>query len=406
MPGGLPNYTYNPRDERSLEKGIRESSFDTNKLVMVTGMTKSGKSVLTQRVFNKATSIWCDCGSFDSEAELWDFIMHKLNAFNSITRSKSTTRTREFSGKIRTGPFGIFSFFEGLFKGDRQKQKGLQQSRTITSKSVAIDILKEQKIPLVLDDFHYLDRKVQGNIVRGLKAPIFSGLPVVFIAIPHRRLDAVKVEREMTGRVDNIQIPVWDEDELKEIANKGFPLLRMRVEEEIINHFAGESFGSPHLMQEFCLDFALKYGDKQSLRREKSFEYNKEEVEETLKRVAKTTGKVVYDKLAKGPRQRSDRIRRPLKEGGEVDIYEAILLALVQMKPGLSTIEYEELRDSLRTVLSDKIPNSQEVSRVLSKMSEVALDDESSTPVIDWEKEEGKLHITDPFFAFYLRWGV
>jgi len=28
-----------------------------------------------------------------------------------------------------------------------------------------------------------------------------------------------------------------------------------------------------------------------------------------------------------------------------------------------------------------------------------------STPVIDFEDEEKKLHITDPFFAFYLRWG-
>lgn len=56
--------------------------------------------------------------------------------------------------------------------------------------------------------------------------------------------------------------------------------------------------------------------------------------------------------------------------------------------------------------MRDKVPNAQEVSRVLSKMSEIAISDESSTPVIDWEKEERKLHITDPFFAFYLKWGL
>ncbi len=34
-------------------------------------------------------------------------------------------------------------------------------------------------------------------------------------------------------------------------------------------------------------------------------------------------------------------------------------------------------------------------------MSKIAISDESSTPVIDWEKEEKVLHITDPFFAFF-----
>jgi hypothetical protein len=38
-------------------------------------------------------------------------------------------------------------------------------------------------------------------------------------------------------------------------------------------------------------------------------------------------------------------------------------------------------------------------------MATIAASDQSSTPVIDFEEEEKKLHITDPFFAFYLRWG-
>lgn len=38
-------------------------------------------------------------------------------------------------------------------------------------------------------------------------------------------------------------------------------------------------------------------------------------------------------------------------------------------------------------------------------MASIAASDESSTPVIDFEEEEKLLHIIDPFFAFYLRWG-
>jgi hypothetical protein len=39
-------------------------------------------------------------------------------------------------------------------------------------------------------------------------------------------------------------------------------------------------------------------------------------------------------------------------------------------------------------------------------MAEIASSDEASTPVLDWEKGDRKLHITDPFFAFFLKWGV
>ena len=105
-------------------------------------------------------------------------------------------------------------------------------------------------------------------------------------------------------------------------------------------------------------------------------------------------------------RQRKDRMQRKLAKGGEVDIYKVVLFALAEMKPGMDKIEYEELRFSIRSVLSDNIPQAHEVSRVLDKMSEIASSDEASTPVIDWEKEEQILHITDPFFAFYLKWGV
>lgn len=83
-----------------------------------------------------------------------------------------------------------------------------------------------------------------------------------------------------------------------------------------------------------------------------------------------------------------------------------VLAALAKMSPGLDMIEYEALRIEIREILSEKIPQAHEVSRVLEKMSEIATSDETSTPVLDWEKEEQKLHITDPFFAFYLKWGL
>jgi hypothetical protein len=71
----------------------------------------------------------------------------------------------------------------------------------------------------------------------------------------------------------------------------------------------------------------------------------------------------------------------------------------------LVSLEYEELRSAIRDVSGSQMPQLHEVARVLKHMATIAATDQSSTPVIDFEEEEKKLHVTDPFFAFYLRWG-
>ena len=88
-----------------------------------------------------------------------------------------------------------------------------------------------------------------------------------------------------------------------------------------------------------------------------------------------------------------------------MDIYELVLHALAHLRPGLVSLEYEDLRAAIREVSDTQIPQLHEVARVLKHMATIAASDQSSTPVIDFEDDEKKLHITDPFFAFYLRWG-
>ena len=154
-------------------------------------------------------------------------------------------------------------------------------------------------------------------------------------------------------------------------------------------------------MQEFCLRLAQGLGIERSGDQTQPIT---DLPQELFVKVAEGTGRVIFEKLARGPRQRSDRKRRQLKSGSEVDIYRVVLLAIAYLKPGLGTIEYEKLRSALRAILDENIPRANEVTRVLEKMSEIAASDEASTPVIDWERDERKLHITDPFFAFYLKW--
>lgn len=406
IPGGQPTLTYNPRRELRLEDSLEEAKDYLCKLVMMTGSTKSGKTVLTNKVFPKSQSVWFDGGAFSGEQDFWLEVAQQLNAYidQSTTDSKDRSSEIGFKGGLEKQLVLFKAKGETSASRASKKAKSKSLSRKGNPKTVALQALKESKKPLVIDDFHYLPREQQAQLVRAVKALIFDGLPVIFIAIPHRRLDAVKVEREMTGRIETISVPPWEKNELIEIPKIGFPLLGMVVSDKIVNKLAIEAIGSPHLMQEFCREICSVHDVTETL--EDELKVNSINEELLFRNVAKNTGKVIFDKLSKGPRQRADRVERKLSNGTSTDIYGLVLHALAQLRPGLDTIEYETLRASIREVSSGSQPQAHEVTRVLDKMSQIAASDESSTPVIDWEKEDRVLHITDPFFAFYLRWGI
>jgi len=253
-------------------------------------------------------------------------------------------------------------------------------------------------------DYRRFPLPPEAATTRTLKPLVFDGLSVVYLAIPHRRYDAVKVEREMNGRIESIEVPTWTEDELIQISELGFPLLNVSPDITVSSRLARETQGSPHLMQEFCRNICYKSGfrDRSTVARTINPEFDYGII---FREVAGGLGKSIYDKLAGGPHQRADRLSRRLKNGKSADIYKVVLLALAHLKPGVETVEYEELRTALREVLDEDLPQAHEISRVLEQMARISALDESSVPVIDYKKEERKLHVTDPFFAFFLRWG-
>ena len=406
VPGGMPSLTYVDRAGRELEKRLAAVSDNLCKLVTLTGATKSGKTVLTNKVFPRAAgAVWVDGGSIGSEADLWSTILDALGGATNI--EKIDEREIDFRGRgdVRAKA-GLPLFGEAEIQGEveaaRKRSKGTKTTLAKSPRASALAELRRSKTPLVIDDFHYLDRTLQGSVVRALKPLVFEGLPAICIAIPHRRYDAVKVEREMTGRLEPIDVPAWSVSELAEIPQIGFPLLNVRIDAAVTSQLAEEAQGSPHLMQEFCKRLASHNGIVQTSPHVIEISSVPRDL---FGNIAAEMGKVVYDKLKKGPRQRSDRKQRPLLQGGTADTYEAVLRGLSKISPGLDKVDYEQLRAAIRGLLKSDVPQAHEISRVLEKMSEIASNDEASTPVLDWDKDERELHITDPFFAFILKWG-
>ena len=91
-PGGQPSVTYVGREHLQLEDAVRGALARGYALNVVTGPTKSGKTVLCKRVLaNAAKFIVVEGGQVRNEDDFWRHISFKLNIANTAVKAASST---------------------------------------------------------------------------------------------------------------------------------------------------------------------------------------------------------------------------------------------------------------------------------------------------------------------------
>lgn len=405
MPGGRPTITYVPRGDLRLESEVGDYLDSRHKILSVSGPTKTGKTVLlTNQVGDNFGPIWLSGGTINTVDDFWSTIADELElpTETGMDGGLSHTQSGKFSGELSGG----------FIKGGGDKGSSVTRGRkmtertTVSPKRASRRKLKEDpNRVIVVDDFHYVSPDVQVEIVRGMKDLVFDGVGFIVAAVPHRAYDVVKVEKEMTGRVAQLEVGFWSDDDLKEIAKRGFSALNVVVSDALVARLVREAFQSPHLMQEFCRQLCADNGITETCSAPVGI--GEPDWDFFFSRLAPGASKAAFDLLARGPRQRSDRKVRHLRDGQEADIYGAVLRAIAHTGP-LTELTYEQLRSALRAVLSssDEPPQKHEVTRVLDEMTRIARDQIDGEPVVDYDGELATLYISDPYFAYWLRWGT
>lgn len=402
VPGGLPTFTYLERRSLGLEQRLGDYLEERHRILSLSGPTKAGKTVLLRSQIRNG--LWLSGGTIYTIDDVWNGICDQLDLITEFDTADTLEETAEHSNTVggSAKPFGVGADYEHASTEGLRTTKEYRQHRERSAKDAAERELRTLAFTLIIDDFHYIDPPTQLAIVRALKSLVFDGLAVIVASVPHRAYDTVRVEKEMTGRVEQLQIPVWQPGELAGIANEGFAALNIADPTKIAQKLSIEAFGSPHLMQDFGLQICKSQGIR--VRPEAEVELEPPVWVPFFRSRATAASKTAYDLLARGPRQRTDRKPRTRKDGFVTDIYGAVLTAIASTGPR-TTITYEQLRAALRDVLSDEPPQRHEVTRVLDEMCRIARDQIEGEPVIDYDSEYSVLHISDPFFAYFLKWG-
>ena len=276
----------------------------------------------------------------------------------------------------------------------------------------------------MLDDFHFIPEQTRREVIQALKPLAHKGASVVIITLPHRRSEASRLVKDVGGRTETIEVEPWSEDDLALIARKGFDELGVNDPLNLGSQLAAESYGSPQIMQQLCLELCERINGVERAASSSLALRAPEDWRAFWRLVRDEDSSDWLSKLDSGPKERGQsRKRHKLKSGLELDGYGVILVALRDLGPKLS-ISLDELNAEIARQLVSKKASALGVATKLGHMSTIAaksldasppeIEDEdeevqdpatgSPQPVFEYVAEREEIHILEPYLAYTLKW--
>lgn len=411
VPGAYPQYTYVERQGEGVERVLRDALDTPGQVVSLSGPSKSGKTVLVEKVVGRDFLITITGASVRSPDEVWTLVLDWMDV-------PSTTSTNDkIGGKVGAtagggGSVGIPLLAKGEVSGSLTGEVGVERSSQAVKErrglAQVVHEIANSDFVILLDDFHYMDRPIQEEVAKGLKEAVRLGVKVVTASVTHRGDDVVRANPELRGRVRTIDLKYWLPDELRQVALAGFAALNVQVNSETIDKLIAESAGSPQLMQLLCLNasFVLEVRERQETTLlPRQINTNDVSVRKILEQAsANTDFRSLADVLDSGPRTRGiERKTYKFFDGTDGDVYRVVLRALADDPPRLS-YPYEELLARTVKVCDGESPVGSSVTGTCLHMAKLALEKFPNERAIDWDETKQVLDIPDPYLLFYLRW--
>ncbi len=416
VPNGMPRRSYVNRPhyegERSIEEQLQVAIAQRDRVISISGPSKSGKTVLIKKVIGEENLITLNGASIGSVEELWRLILDWMDAPSAHELTQGSTRSAEntFSstGTFQTpGASGSATLTNKVATSDSEGRKA-----NFTRPNTLGQIVKEiggSTYVIFIDDFHYMKSEIQSEIAKNIKAASEQGIRFCCAVVPHKSDNVVRSNPELRGRIAQIDTRPWLQAELAMIAKRGFDELNVDVKVTTINRLATEACGSPQIMQEICLQVCVNCGLTEAKPLRQEIDIPEEKIVIACRMAAASIDyKSTLDALVQGPKERGkQRSIYKFKDGSEGDVYRCILKALSLNPPKLE-IEYDDLAQRVRAVCSgDDVPPMSSVTQSMSHLFKIAGTSTTARPPFEWIENDvvrPKLVFVEPHFLLALRW--
>lgn len=382
----------------SLSNGLAAEG----RLCLLTGPSKTGKTTLYRKVLSneglEPIVVRCDAGV--TTQEFWK------RALEAVDFERLGLTQAGISGKVSsTGKVGGkvgWTWLAALMGEASATVEGSMSDLQIREKILAepsphhlIPVLRNLPAVLVVEDFHYLDAEVKRNVFQQWKVFVDSEVLVIGVGTTHHASDLAEANKDLVGRISQIDLSTWDASDLAKIANQGFNHLRMNVPRTVSAAVADESAGLPIIVQDACFQM-LADKDITEVRGSPRILLTRGDVYGALHTVATTNYAqfaATYRRLATGPRKRARRY----------NTYEIVLSLFAQGAPTFC-LARDEIHDRLQAapLAEDERPTPASVNSMLGALAK--FQESNGIELLEWSKTDRSLYILEPSFLFYLRW--
>lgn len=434
-PTRFPTYSYVAR--RADYESVIDICISSGFIAFIHGPTKSGKTVLAEKVARDIgfLSHKISARNFGSADDFWENVASQLGIQDSITETKSVSHTEKktmsWLGKI-TAWFTAEASVEGTIEKGEDRETNIANTYIVDP----FTAIKDQKRShlLIIDNFHYIQNPiVQREILQELRN-LLDNVSVIIIAITDKSDYLNTIEHELIGRNRAITIENWTNQELMDIAHKGFKSLNVELSPLVLQELSGECMGTPAIMQAICLYLGIILGYK--VVSSKSVVVNSDDVGYKLKKACKEAARLfdmtqVYNSfldtvnlnLSDTTRVRfRTQLSRNLTDDNSMYISEAILQTLASQQGLITTMS--ELKNSYKKFViirhHDMLPDFNLIIEKMHHTSELIWQEQIKpahshslsnninididTSLLFYDKIKDQIRIQDPYFAFYIRW--
>lgn len=390
-PGSFPTHTYVTRAGTELEQSLRDALDTPGQIVSIVGPSKSGKTVLVERVVGANSVITVTGAGISSPEDVWHRTLDCMGEPDAISKMSTT------GGK---GKMGV-----GLAGGEVSHQRAVQKTHQRRGLQQVMSEISKSEFVLLIDDFHYMPRDIQAETSKQLKEAARLGVKICTAQVKHRADDLVRANPELRGRVRALDIDYWSPHDLEKIAKLGFRELRVEVDPAVVKRLAEESAGSPQLMQLLCLQACVVGRARTKSRRAQSLQFDDQQLREVFKQASATTDcRSLVDVLDAGPMTRG-RQRKTFcfSDGSAGDVYRCVLKAIALDPPQLA-FKYDALLSRCHLATEGDAPTGSNVQGTCSRMAFLAEEKFPKERALDWDPTKNILDVPDPYLLFYLRW--
>lgn len=397
---GQPQITYVKRKDGDFEKRLSQALDNKGTLCLLTGPSKTGKTTLYTHVLNERNQepLIIRCSNSLKQEEFWRQALEKVDFERIKEHQKGMKRETKLRGKIGWNwLIGLTAETDIACNSGKNETESREKILAEPNPCHIIPILKNSQYILVVEDFHYLNEQTQLSIFQQWKIFIDSEISVIVIGTTHHASDLAFANKDLVGRISQINISTWETDDLGKICTQGFQHIKVSLERSLKNIIAKESVGLPIITQSVCLELlidkdikvleGIKYGE---------IVFKKHDIFSALHGVAKnkyTQFEAIYDKLKEGPR----------KKARKYETYELILAAF-SLDPLKFSLSKDEIVERLKEMpIAEKakppIPSINSTMNALKDFQK-----RNGLILLEWHSRSKSLYILEPAFLFYLRW--